>query len=170
MRAAPFIAILFAGVFVASLANELSGRAADGQAADPGLDPTSRSAGVAWLTKNPDGHFYAEAMVEAQPREGSRVRFMVDTGASTIALTRADAVRVGLDVDSLAFTTRVATASGTAAAARVRLAQVTVSGVEIDDVDAIVMDGGLSQSLLGMSYLGRLSKMETNGDALILRR
>jgi aspartyl protease family protein len=164
MRAGVFIALLLGGGFVASMANELSGS----QASAPGLDP--RSSGVAWLAKGDDGHYYAEALVAAQGESPTRVRFIVDTGASAIALTASDAARLGLDAEDLRFNAPVTTANGETTAARVRLARVSVSGVELRDVDAYVFERGLSQSLLGMSYLGRLSKMEANGDALILRR
>jgi aspartyl protease family protein len=170
MRAGVFFAILFGGVFVASIANEMSSRDALAGVADAGLDPDGRSAGVAWLVKNEDGHFYAESMVEAERRGGARVRFVVDTGATQVALTRTDAVRVGLDADALAFETRVRTAGGETRAARIRLTSVSVGGVKLEDVEALVIEDGLSQSLLGMSYLGRLSRIEADGDALILRR
>lgn len=167
MRTAVFFALLFAGVFAASMANEVS----QGEAAAPGLDPgNTQTAGVAWLNRNDDGHYYAEAMVAAEGESAARVRFMVDTGASMVALTRADAARLGVEVDELAFVHRVNTAGGQVGAAFVQLDRVSVSGVALDDVEAMVLSSGLHQSLLGMSYLGRLSKMEANGDALILRR
>jgi aspartyl protease family protein len=170
MRAGFFFAILFGGVLVASVANEMTSRDALAGVGDPGLNLESQPAGVAWLVKNEDGHFYAESMVATGDRGGSRVRFVIDTGASLVALTRTDAERVGLDADTLAFDARVRTANGEARAARVRLASVSVSGVKLEDVDALVLEEGLSQSLLGMSYLGRLSKIEAAGDALVLRR
>lgn len=166
MRTAIFIALLFGGVFAASMANEIS----RGEAATPGLAPQTERAGVAWLNKNSDGHFYAEAMVAARGDSGARVRFLVDTGATTVALTRTDAARLGLAPDTLSYTTLVNTAAGPAAAAFVHLDRLSVSGVAVENVEALVMTTGLSQSLLGMSYLGRLSKLESNGDALILRR
>lgn len=113
-----------------------------------------------------DGHFWAEAQVN-----GTRVRFMVDTGASTVALSRTDARRAGVDVDSLRYTVQVGTANGIARAAPVRLDRVAVGGVRLDDVDAMVIEGDvLSTSLLGMSFLGRLSRYEATQDTLILRR
>jgi aspartyl protease family protein len=170
MRAGVFIALLFGGVFVASIANEMTGRDALAGVADTGLNPDSRPAGVASLVKNEDGHFYAESMVAAASRSGSRVRFVIDTGATLVALTPTDAQRIGFEADTLTFDARVRTANGEARAARVRLDSITVSGVKLENVDAVVLEEGLSQSLLGMSYLGRLSKIEAAGDALILRR
>ncbi len=166
MRAGVLIAILASGVFAASFFND----ATNSEAAVPGLNPESRSAGVASLVKAEDGHFYAEAMVAAEDGPGSRVRFMVDTGATMVALKPSDAQRIGLELDEIAYTARVRTANGEVRAAYVQLDRITVSGVAVEDVDAVVLESGLEQSLLGMSYLGALSRMEASGDALILRR
>lgn len=128
--------------------------------------PAQAGAGAASVRRAMDGHFWAEAQVN-----GTRVRFLVDTGASTVALTRNDARRAGLAVDSLNYTTQVMTANGVSFGAPVRLDRVSVGGVRLDDVDAIVMDGdGLDASLLGMSFLGRLSRYEATQDTLILRK
>jgi aspartyl protease family protein len=98
------------------------------------------------------------------------VRFVVDTGATAVVLTQIDAQRVGLDPQELRFDAPVRTAAGETIAARVRLARISISGVVLEDVEALVMREELAQSLLGMSYLGRLSKVEAAGDSLILRR
>ena len=123
------------------------------------------SSKVASLSKAADGHYWAEAQVE-----GRRVRFLVDTGASIVALTTADAQRLGLDSRTLAFDQPVSTAGGRAMAAAVTLDYVSVAGARVDDVEAVVMREGLETSLLGMTYLGRLSRFEASRDSLILRR
>jgi len=130
-------------------------------AAEPAPAPTG---GAASLVKAADGHFWAEAQVN-----GKRVRFLVDTGATTVALTAADATRLGLDLDELTFDRPVATASGETHAAQVELDYVSVAGARVERVKALVLKSGLSSSLLGMSYLGRLSKFEATPTALILR-
>lgn len=117
------------------------------------------------VRKAADGHFWAEAKVE-----GRHVRFLVDTGASTVALTPADARRLGLEVGELVFDQPVTTASGRTMGAAVTLEYVSVAGARIDDVEALVLQDGLETSLLGMTYLGRLSRFEASRDALILRR
>lgn len=165
MRAGLFIAVLFGGVLVASFVNE----ATVSEAAVPGLNPESEPAGVAWLVKSEDGHFYAEAMVSEDDGPGSRVRFLVDTGATMVALTPTDAQRIGFDPDTLVYDVQARSANGMVRAARVRLDHVTVSGVRVEDVEAVVLEQGLAQSLLGMSYLGDLSKIEASRDTLILR-
>jgi aspartyl protease family protein len=119
---------------------------------------------AAQVSKAADGHYWAQANVN-----GRWIRFLVDTGASAVALTGADAQRLGLDLDSLDYTRPVNTASGQTKAAVVKLDQVTVAGARVEDVDALVVRDGLSTSLLGMSYLGRLSRFEATKTALILR-
>lgn len=117
------------------------------------------------VRKSADGHFWAEARVQ-----GRHVRFLVDTGASTVALTKADARRLGLEPQALTFDQPVSTAAGPTMAAAVTLDYVSVAGARIEDVEALVLEDGLDVSLLGMTYLGRLSRFEASRDALILRR
>ena len=134
--------------------------------ADPGptIARTDPRAGVGEARKAPDGHFWAWAKVN-----GEWVRFLVDTGATAVALTPADAARLGFKPADLDYATRVTTASGASRAASVTLASVAVGDARIDDVTAVVVERGLDTSLLGMSYLGRLTRFEATGDALILR-
>ncbi len=124
----------------------------------------SAPAADAALTKSADGHFWAEARVN-----GKHVRFLVDTGATTVALTAADAERLGMDLDDLDFDKPVHTAAGQTQAALVELDYVAVAGARVDKVQALVLREGLGSSLLGMSYLGRLSRFEATRTALILR-
>lgn len=129
-------------------------------------DGDAGAASAAAVRRAADGHFWAEAQVN-----GARVRFLVDTGASTVALTRADARRAGLDPDSLNYTRQVMTAGGLSYGAPVRLDRVSIGGVRLDEVDAIVIENeDLPISLLGMSFLGRLSRYEATQDSLILRK
>lgn len=119
---------------------------------------------AASIAKSADGHFWAEADVD-----GRRVRFLVDTGASAVALTVEDARRLGLDPSTLDYEYGVQTASGQARAARVSLDSISIAGARVDDVEAFVIENGLETSLLGMTYLGRLSRFEATRTALILR-
>jgi aspartyl protease family protein len=130
----------------------------------PVPDATPATGGPASLVKAADGHFWAEATVN-----GKRVRFLVDTGATTVALTAADAQRLGMKASDLNFDHTVATASGEVKAALVELDYVSVAGARVEHVQALVLQDGLAQSLLGMSYLGRLSRFEATPTALILR-
>lgn len=119
---------------------------------------------AASIAKGPDGHYWAEAEVN-----GSRVRFLVDTGASAVALTLDDAKRLGFDTAKLDYAYKVVTASGQTRAAAVKLGSVSIAGAQVSDVDALVIEKGLETSLLGMTYLGRLSRFEATKTALILR-
>lgn len=117
------------------------------------------------LRRASDGHFHATLALN-----GARVRFLVDTGASGMALTSADAARAGIDLEALRFTERAATANGIVAAAPVVIALVDFAGMVDRDVPASVVAGDLGASLLGMSYLDRFSRIEIEGDRMLLRR
>ncbi len=119
---------------------------------------------AAQIVKAADGHFWAEAKVD-----GRAVRFLIDTGATAVALSQTDAKRLGIDTQALDYSYRVMTASGETRAASVKLASVSVAGARVSDVDALVVEKGLETSLLGMSYLGRLSSFQATPRALILR-
>ncbi len=167
MRSAAVILIAAtASALAATAGARMLGRAAAEAApvetAAPSPDLAAKNAGV---RKAADGHFWAEAQVQ-----GRHVRFLVDTGASSVALTAADAKRLGIEVRDLAFDRPVSTAAGKTHAAAVTLDWVSVSGVRVEDVQALVVQDGLEVSLLGMTYLGRLSRFEASGDQLILRR
>jgi aspartyl protease family protein len=131
----------------------------------PGL-AVETAPGEVVLRASADGHFYANATVD-----GVAIRFLVDTGASSITLSAADARRVGFDPEALDYFLPVTTASGAALAARVRLDEVRLGSIALPDVTAAVMPPGtLDRSLLGMSFLDRLSAFEVAGDRLVLRR
>ena len=138
-------------------------RAASAEAAaPPGL--TAQAGAPGTIAKARDGHYWATGQVN-----GAQVRFLVDTGATAVALTAADAQRLGIRPEKLDFAYRVITAGGEARAASVKLASVSVAGARIADVDALVIDHGLDTSLLGMTYLGRLASFQATRQALILQ-
>jgi aspartyl protease family protein len=129
------------------------------------VSPASEAPGQpASITKSGDGHYWAEADVD-----GHQVRFLVDTGATTVALTAEDARRLGFRPADLAYDYKIKTANGEARVASVKLASVAVAGARVADVDAVIVEQGLESSLLGMTYLGRLSRFEATPTALILR-
>jgi aspartyl protease family protein len=117
------------------------------------------------LRRAPDGHFHADVEVNGTP-----VRFVVDTGASEVVLSRADADRVGIDTDTLRFTGRARTANGVVATAPVRLGVVRLGSFSDLDVPARVNAGELDASLLGMAYLDRFARIEIAGDQMLLSR
>lgn len=113
------------------------------------------------VAKGPDGHFWADADVNGQP-----VRFLVDTGATAVALTPRDAARLGLKTADLKYGYNVTTAGGSSHAAAVTLASVSINGARLENVQALVVSDGLDVSLLGMSYLGRLTRFEATRDSI----
>lgn len=116
------------------------------------------------LRRAPDGHFWAEAEVNGRP-----VRFLIDTGASHVTLSPADAERVGLRPLRDDFTLSVATANGSVPVAPVTLDSLDLGPLHVSGVAAVVHGAALPQSLLGMSFLNRLGGFAVEGDRLILR-
>lgn len=118
---------------------------------------------AAQVVRAADGHYWAEARIQEQS-----IRLLVDTGASRVVLTRPDAERLGLNVPDSAFSQTLSTASGRVRAAPVNLAAVSVAGARVERVEALVVEHGLAHSLLGMSYLGRLSGFSATPTQLTL--
>lgn len=117
------------------------------------------------LPRHQDGHYYLTATVN-----GEALRFVVDTGATDIVLTQNDARTAGIDPDELAYIGRALTANGEVRTAPVYLESVVIGPIRDTSVSAVVNEGALDQSLLGMSYLQRFSSVEISGDRLILTR
>ena len=108
------------------------------------------------------GQFWIDAAVN-----GSSVRFVVDTGATALTLTAADAAAAGISRGGLAYDVVMNTANGQSRAALVRLREVRIGQLAIDDVPALVTDN-LHVSLLGMSFLKRLERFEISEGALTI--
>lgn len=111
------------------------------------------------------GHFHLDAVLN-----GVDVDFIVDTGATSIALSRDDATRIGLDPDNLRYGGIAVTANGRVGTARVTIAEFAIGDSVDRDVAAVVIDSDLQDSLLGMSYLRRFARVSFEGDLLILER
>ncbi len=109
------------------------------------------------------GHFLVDATVN-----GETLRFMVDTGASSIYLTPADAERLGWPAQRLDFSERYDTAAGEVRAAPVTLRSLRIGQLELYDLPASVGEQPGSLSLLGMTFLKRFESYEVRGDTLIL--
>jgi aspartyl protease family protein len=109
------------------------------------------------------GHFITDGQVN-----GGTVRFMVDTGATMIALPAADAKRLGINYlkGERGF---VQTANGTAPAYRVKLDTVRLGDITLNNVDGMVLEGGLTMPLLGMSFLNR-TEMKRDGETMVLTK
>jgi aspartyl protease family protein len=113
------------------------------------------------VTLNSDsrGHFQTEARVE-----GRSIDFLVDTGASAIALRESSAARLGIHPSARDYSIKMETANGVGKAARVQLARVEIGGITVRDVDALVVpDESLSTNLLGMTFLSRVKFSHDHG-------
>lgn len=117
------------------------------------------------IDRGPDNHFHLTLDVGDKP-----VRFMVDTGATTIVLGNRDADRLGIDRRGLAYLSEARTANGTIRTARVTLRDVALEGIKLGDLTAWVGDGQLDVSLLGMEFLNRFERVEMARDRLVLTR
>jgi aspartyl protease family protein len=112
------------------------------------------------------GHFQTEGRID-----GQRIGFMIDTGASVIALNETSAARFGLRPSRGDYNATVTTANGTIKAARTRLAMVDIGGLVVRDVDAMVLpDAALSENLLGLSFLSRLKRFEYANGKMVLEQ
>ena len=120
--------------------------------------------GVMTFRTGPDGHFSVEADVD-----GTRVDFLVDTGASDVVLSPRDARRIGIDPATLAYTRIYGTANGTVQGAPVQLKRVRIGTIVMDGMPASVNAAPMDRSLLGMSFLGRLSGYSVENGVLTLR-
>lgn len=117
------------------------------------------------LPRAPDGHYYMTVQVN-----GADIRFLVDTGASDIYLSRQDAQSAGLDPANLAFIGSAMTANGPVRTAPVRLDSIRIGGIEDRGLRAFVNEGEMRESLLGMTYLQRFASVEIRQGSLILTR
>lgn len=116
------------------------------------------------IRRSGDGHFRLTATVDGKP-----IRFMIDTGASLVALAPHDAEALGFDTDRLHYGLRLNTANGTAWAAGVSLGEITVGSIRARNIAGSVSREGLTESLLGLTFLNRLSGYEVRGNTMILK-
>ena len=118
------------------------------------------------LPRDARGHFQTEGRID-----GQRIGFMVDTGASVVALNETTAARFGLRPSRGDYNATVRTANGTIKAARTRLAMVDIGGLVVRDVEAMVLpDEALSENLLGLSFLSKLKRFEYANGRMILEQ
>lgn len=117
------------------------------------------------LPRAADGHYYMVLSIGGVP-----VRFMVDTGASNVVLSARDADRLGIERGRLVYTGTARTANGDIRTARVTLRDIRLDGHDEGRLTAVVGDGELGLSLLGMDFLRRFQRVEIAGDRLVLTR
>lgn len=117
------------------------------------------------IARGPDSHF--RTMVKVN---GTEIVMLVDSGATAIALSRRDAERAGLFTGGTNdFSASARTAGGTVRVKPVKLARVSVGGIERRDVDAAILEGDIGVSLLGQSYLGTIEQVSIKGDVMTLQ-
>ncbi|WP_449040803.1 retropepsin-like aspartic protease family protein [Paracoccus sp. (in: a-proteobacteria)] len=124
------------------------------------LDPTRIE-----VPLGPDGHFHLTAELNGTP-----VRFIVDTGASALALSPRDARRAGIDLERLVYAGQARTANGIVPTATVRLDRVAIGDILDENVPAMVIQADIDRSLMGMDYLRRFARVSFEGDSMILER
>lgn len=118
------------------------------------------------IPRDARGHFETEGRID-----GQRIVFMVDTGASVIALNESSAARFGLRPARGDYKATVTTANGIVKAAPTRLPMVDIGGLVVRDVDAMVLpDEALSENLLGLSFLSRLKRFEYANGKMVLEQ
>jgi aspartyl protease family protein len=132
------------------------------QAPAPAVAPMK--GGTFILDRAPDGHFYTEAQVN-----GALIRFLVDTGASTIALSKEDAVKIGLPFTESEFTVTGEGAGGKIALKPVMLDRVIIGNMETANVEGVIVNSAMKTSLLGQSWLKRVGTVEITGDRMLLK-
>jgi aspartyl protease family protein len=164
-----FAALLVAlGSFMAQMADKMTATPALAKTTSVKAAPDIVQAGTRSLSipRDARGHFQTEGRID-----GQRIDFMVDTGASVIALNEKSAARFGLRPQRGDYNATVATANGTVKAARTRLAMVELGGLVVRDVDAMVLpDEALSENLLGLSFLSKLKRFEYAGGKMVLEQ
>jgi aspartyl protease family protein len=116
------------------------------------------------LQAGSNGHFTVAAWID-----GAEIPFMIDTGASTVVLSPDDANRLGFYPSGLDYNAVFATANGEVRAALVTIRELRIGALELDDVEAAVIQAPMGMSLLGRSALERLAGYEVEGDRMILR-
>jgi aspartyl protease family protein len=155
------------GTFMAQLADRLTPTAASATTARVAVVETVAT-GLRSLNipRDQRGHFRTEGRID-----GQRVGFMVDTGASMVALNESSAARFGLRPSRAEYTAKVTTANGTIKGAPARLAMVELGGLTVRDVEAMVLpDEALSENLLGLSFLAKLKRFEYSNGQMVLEQ
>jgi aspartyl protease family protein len=158
------------GTFMAQMADKMAPAPASATTAANKAVPveTPVQTGIRSLNIPRDGrgHFRVDGRID-----GQRIGFMVDTGASVVALNETTAARFGLRPSRGEYNATVSTANGTVKAARARLAMVDLGGIIVRDVDAMVLpDEALSENLLGLSFLSKLKRFEYANGQMVLEQ
>ncbi|SFK30063.1 TIGR02281 family clan AA aspartic protease [Bradyrhizobium sp. Gha] len=155
------------GTFMAQLADKMSSASATSVPRTTIALATAPAGGRSLnIPRDGRGHFQTEGRID-----GQRIGFMIDTGASVVALNETSAARFGLRPSRGDYNANVTTANGTIKAARTRIAMLDVGGLIVRDVDAMVLpDEALSENLLGLSFLSKLRRFEYANGQMVLEQ
>jgi aspartyl protease family protein len=161
---------LAASMIVPRFAMQMTGRgdapAGLTESATTPAKPSTDDSRTVVIPPSSNGHFRVEGSID-----GRRLNFMIDTGASVIALTERDATMLGIHPAARDFVARINTANGTVRAAPVELGMVEIEDLVVHDVAAVVLpDGAVSENLLGLSFLSRLRRFEYSDGKLVLEQ
>lgn len=129
----------------------------------PGSSTHQRTNRAIILNKSNDGHFYLNTVIN-----GQKIRFLIDTGASDIAITLGDAKKIGIDINKIKFNKIYNTANGQAKGASVVLDHLIINDIKFKIISASIMSSNMTVSLLGMTFLNRLKKFEFKKNNLFL--
>lgn len=129
----------------------------------PGYGQDNKDGSVTYYAGD-NGHFAITALLN----DNNKVKFLLDTGASTVSLTRKDAEAIGIDVESLNYNVPLNTANGISLGASITIAKIQVGSIIITDVPGTVSQSGLDTSLLGMSFLREIKQFSIKGNKLTL--
>jgi aspartyl protease family protein len=157
------------GTFMAQMAQKIVPAAATASVtrqADAGATPAEAGLRSLNIARDARGHFLTEGRID-----GQRIGFMVDTGASLVALNETSAAQFGVRPMPSDYTITVSTANGTIKAARTHLNVIEVGDLIVHDVDAMVLpDAALSENLLGLSFLSKLHRFEYANGQMVLEQ
>ena len=131
--------------------------------AEAGAAPHVAANGPIQIQKSPDGHFHIAADVNGTP-----ISFLIDSGATTTALSARDAAKAGVDTSDLAFPVIVSTANGQVQMRRARIARFAIGPIVRRDFGVLVSDQLGDTNLLGMNFLSSLRGWRIEGDVMIL--
>ncbi|HEY6834675.1 MAG TPA: TIGR02281 family clan AA aspartic protease [Pseudolabrys sp.] len=164
------VAMLVMGTFAARFADQAvavnpSPQPAATAASYEPRDPVTSGRSL-MIEADQQGHFQVESRID-----GRHIDFMVDTGASTVALRESDAAQIGIRPLPVDYTATVSTANGKIKAAPAKLDRIEVGGITVYDVQALVLpDDALGVNLLGVSFLSRLKRYEYANGRMVLEQ
>ena len=170
MRVFAVTTLLFAAVFGSVIGSgklpfPLSPRPAPAAPVAAEDDLPHASGGTVVIPRGWRDHFFVGGDVAGKP-----LRFIVDTGASSVAISRSDAAAIGIDPATLTFDKQAMTASGPIAVASVTLPRLRIGDIQLMDVTADILDTQDGIAMLGQTFLDRIDKVSIEGDRMTLTK